>query len=42
MSQLLVFALQEATPGDYEVVLRVKDEVTGQALEVRDPFQVTS
>lgn len=42
MSQLLVVALQGANPGGYEVVLKVKDEVSGQSLEVRDPFEVVS
>ncbi len=42
MSQLLVVALQGANPGRYEMVLNVKDEVSGHTFEVRDPFEVIS
>jgi VWFA-related protein len=38
--QVFVFSLQGAAPGDYDVVLRVQDEVAGKTLEVRDPFTV--
>ncbi len=40
LSQMLGISLESATPGDYEVVLTVHDEVAGKTLEVRDPFQV--
>ena len=33
-------ALRGATPGEYELVLTVKDELAGQAVEVREPFEI--
>jgi hypothetical protein len=33
-------SLAAATPGEYELVLDVKDEITGQTLESREPFTV--
>jgi VWFA-related protein len=33
-------ALGGATPGDYELVLQVRDEIAGRTVEVREPFQV--
>jgi VWFA-related protein len=41
ISQLLWLPLKGAEPGDYELVLTVEDELTGQAREVREPFAVT-
>jgi len=32
--------LAGAQPGSYELVLRVKDELDGQQLEVREPFEI--
>jgi hypothetical protein len=29
-----------AAPGAYELVLRVKDELGGRELEVREPFEI--
>ena len=40
LSQVFVFSLQGVSPGDYEVVLHVQDELAGKTLEVRDPFTV--
>jgi hypothetical protein len=33
-------SLQTADPGDYELVLRVKDEIANRTLELREPFVV--
>ena len=35
-------SLQGAAPGDYELVLTVRDELAGQAVEVREPFAIVS
>jgi VWFA-related protein len=35
-------ALDSAPPGEYELVLQVRDEITSRALEVREPFQIES
>jgi VWFA-related protein len=33
-------ALRGAQPGEYELVLTVKDELAGQSVEVREPFEI--
>jgi hypothetical protein len=33
-------SLQTASPGDYELVLRVKDEIANRTLEMHEPFVV--
>ena len=33
-------ALRGAVPGEYELVLTVKDELAGQSVEVREPFEI--
>ena len=33
-------ALAGAAPGDYELVLRARDEIAGRTLEAREPFQI--
>jgi VWFA-related protein len=35
-------ALRGAQPGEYELVLTVKDELAGQSVEVREPFEIVS
>jgi VWFA-related protein len=42
LAQVFVFSLQGVAPGEYEVVLRVQDEVAGKTLELRDPFTVAA
>ena len=42
LAQVFVFSLRGVAPGDYEVVLRVQDDVAGKTLEVRDPFTVAA
>jgi hypothetical protein len=40
LSRLFGVVLDDATPGDYEVVLTFRDEITGRTLELREPFRV--
>jgi len=42
LSRMIGFSLADATPGDYEIVMRVKDELSGRLLELREPFSVTA
>jgi VWFA-related protein len=42
ISRELPISLEGVPPGDYEIVLAVKDLVSGQAVEVRDPFTVST
>ena len=39
---MIGFSLADATPGDYEIVMRVKDELSGKSLELHEPFRVTA
>jgi VWFA-related protein len=41
LSRMIGFSLENASPGDYELVLRFKDEFSGSRLESREPFRVT-
>jgi VWFA-related protein len=40
LSRIVVAPLRGAAPGDYELVLQLRDEVSGAALEAREPFRV--
>ena len=40
ISRLIGFSLEGAAPGDYEIVLRFKDELSGKTLELHEPFSV--
>jgi hypothetical protein len=40
VSQRIDLSLSGAEPGDYNLVLLVRDEVSGQSLELREPFAV--
>jgi hypothetical protein len=40
LSRIVVAPLRGAAAGDYELVLQLKDEVSGTALEAREPFTV--
>ncbi len=42
LSRLFGEPLEWATPGDYELVLSLKDEIADKALEVREPFKIVS
>lgn len=41
LSRLVGFSLEAATPGDYEIVLRFKDELSGKTLELHESFSVS-
>jgi hypothetical protein len=41
LSRMIGFSLEDASPGVYELVLRLKDEFSGSRLEWREPFHVT-
>jgi VWFA-related protein len=40
VSTMIGFSLEGAGPGDYELVMRVKDELSGKTLDLREPFHV--
>ena len=40
VTRLLDVPLADASPGEQELLLRVKDEVSGATLEAREPFRV--
>ena len=39
---MIGFSLDGADAGDYEIVMRFKDELSGQSLELHEPFSVTA
>jgi hypothetical protein len=41
VTRLFGFALDELGPGDYDMIISVKDEVSGQTREQREAFRVT-
>lgn len=42
LSRQIGFSLEDATPGEYEIVMRVKDELSGKSLELHEPFSVSA
>lgn len=40
LSRLVGTELRDATPGSYEFVLELRDEIGGGSVEIREPFQV--
>jgi VWFA-related protein len=42
VSRMIGFPLDRAGPGDYELVVRVRDELSGKRVELREPFRVTA
>jgi hypothetical protein len=42
LMRLVGARLQDSAPGEYEIVLRLKDEIAGKDLELREPFSVTA
>jgi hypothetical protein len=40
LARIVGFSLANADPGDYEMLLSFRDEVSGQTLELREPFVV--
>jgi VWFA-related protein len=41
LSRLIGFSLEDAAPGDYELLLKFKDELSGNTLELHEPFSVS-
>jgi VWFA-related protein len=42
VSRMIGFSLQDAAPGDYEILMRIRDELSGRSLDLREPFTVTA
>jgi hypothetical protein len=42
LSRLVGFSLEGASPGDYEMVLKIKDQLSGRELTLREPFSVSA
>jgi hypothetical protein len=42
LSRMVGTGLAGATPGEYELVLSVKDELAGKSVEVREPFTLVA
>jgi len=42
LSRMIGFSLDTASPGDYQLLLRLKDEFSGSRLELREPFRVSA
>jgi hypothetical protein len=40
VSRLFGFRLAGAEPGDYEIVMAVRDDLAGRSFELREPFRV--
>jgi len=40
LSRLVGFSLENASPGEYELVMRVRDEFSGETRVLREPFRV--
>jgi VWFA-related protein len=40
LSRMFTLTLDRATPGEYEILMNVRDEISGKTLEVREPFTV--
>jgi VWFA-related protein len=40
LARMFVVSLDYATPGEYEMVMNVRDELSGKTLELREPFTV--
>ncbi len=41
LSRMIGFSLENASPGEYELVMRFKDEFSGSRVELREPFRVS-
>jgi VWFA-related protein len=42
LSRMIGISLEGAAPGDYEIVMAVKDELSGKKVELREPFHVSA
>ncbi len=40
LTRLFGFRLNDAAPGDYEILMTIRDELAGQSMEIREPFSV--
>jgi len=40
LSRMFGFDLGNATPGDYEMVMTFEDQLSGEKVELREPFKV--
>jgi VWFA-related protein len=40
VTRLFGFKLADAPPGDYEILMTIRDELAGQSMEIREPFTV--
>ena len=40
VSPMIGFPLRAAPPGDYAITMRIKDELSGRAVDLREPFSV--
>jgi len=41
LSRMIGISLETVPPGDYDLVVRVKDEFSGDSVELREPFRVS-
>jgi hypothetical protein len=42
LSRIIGFPLEVAPPGEYELVMSVKDELSGKTVALREPFTVVA
>jgi len=40
LTRMFGFRLVDAPPGDYEILMSIRDDLAGQSLEIREPFTV--
>jgi len=40
VTRLFGFRLTDAAPGDYEILMTIRDDLAGQSIEIREPFSV--
>jgi VWFA-related protein len=40
LTRMFGFRLADAPPGDYEILMTIRDELAGQSMEIREPFKV--
>ena len=41
LAHMIGFPLHAAPPGDYDIVMQIKDGLTGRTVDLREPFTVT-
>jgi len=42
VSRMIGFSLDGAAPGDYVILMRVRDELSGRSVDMREPFRVVA